>query len=834
MVSGRARPRHGVALWCLRRAATLCGLLLTTTFSASALPRWPGPQQLAGQDLLLTVLDENGVTVPSARLTLTDQPNSFVQKAETDYAGRYQFSNLTPGVYSLRVEKEGFFVFNSNDVRVVETSNLEVTLNHTKEYVESVNVVYSPPAIDPQKTSASEALSSQDIINLPYTVGRDIRYALPMLPGVLQDGYGQLHVAGASTHQIFDQLDGFSTSDPATGLFDLRVSVDALQSAEVQSGRYSAEYGKGSGGLVSLKTVMGDDHFRFSATDFIPSVQGQKGIHIKTWTPRVTVSGPLRKDKAWFLNAADGNYDLNVIKDLPAGADRGTAWRISNLSKVQVNLTPSNILTASFLVNEFRADHLGLSRFTPLDTTLDSRDSAYLFTLKDQHLSPGGTLVEVGGAYSEYRTALQPLGTMQYVISPEQDSGNYFEATDGRAGRVQGIANIFLPPRNWQGRHEFKIGVDLDLITDRQSYERRPIEIVREDGTLSQEITFQNRAPFTKDNFESTGYAQDRWSLSDRLLLEPGMRFDWDDVIRDFLVSPRLASSYLLSRSGDTKLSGGVGLYGDATNLDMLTRSLSGQRTDFFYDLTGQTLLRPPVVTSFVVDERMLKIPRFTHWSLGVERKMPHSIYFQLQFLEKRGRDGWTFVNQGSGFSGNFRLEGLKQDRYDSVEISTRHTFKGSHVVFASYTRSRAHSNAVFDFSIDSLLFSPQAGGPLPWDTPNRFLSWGWMPLPGKFDLAYSLDWRDGFPFSLVNQDQQLVGAPDSRRFPQYFSLDLQLERRIRLFGFLWALRAGFNDITNRSNPSAVNNNVDSPDFLTYGGIQGRALTARVRLLGRK
>ena len=582
MVSGRVRPRHGVALWRLRRAATLCGLLLTTTFSASALPGWPGPQRLVGQDLLVTVLDENGLTVPSARLTLTGQPNSFVQKAETDYAGRYQFFNLTPAVYTLRVEKEGFFVFNSNDVRVAETSNLEVTLNHTKEYVESVNVVYSPPAIDPQKTSASEALSSQDIINLPFTVGRDIRYALPMLPGVLQDGYGQLHVAGASTHQISDQLDGFNIADPATGLFDLRVNVDALQSAEVQSSRYSAEYGKGSGGLVSLRTMMGDDHFRFLATDFIPSVQDQKGIHIRTWTPRVTFSGPLRKDRAWFLNAADGDYNLNVIKDLPAGADRGTAWRVSDLSKAQVNLTPANILTTSFLVNHFRADHLGLSRFSPLDTTVDERGSAYLFTLKDQHLFPGGTLVELGGAYSEYRGSLQPLGTMQYVISPGQYSGNYFETADGRAGRAQGIANIFLPPRNWQGRHEFKIGLDLDRITDRQSYLRRPIEIVREDGTLSREITFQNGAPFTKDNFESTGYAQDRWSLSDRLLLEPGIRFDWDDVIRDFLVSPRLASSYLLSRSGDTKLSGGVGLYGDATNLDMLTRSLSGQRISRF------------------------------------------------------------------------------------------------------------------------------------------------------------------------------------------------------------------------------------------------------------
>jgi hypothetical protein len=834
MVSGGVRPRHALALVRLRRAVGLFALLLTIAFSASALARWPGAQQPAGQDLLVTVLDENGVNVPSARLTLADQPNSFVQKAETDYAGRYQFSNLTPGVYTLKVEKEGFFVFNSNDVRVVETSNLEVTLNHTKEYVESVNVVYSPPAIDPQKISASAALRSEDIINLPYSVPRDIRYALPMLPGVLQDTDGQLHVAGASTPQIYDQLDGFNVSDPATGLFDLRVSVDALQSAEVQSSRYSAEYGKGSGGLVNLRTVMGDNHFRFSATDFIPTIQNLKGFHIKTWTPRVTFFGPLHKDKAWFLNASDGDYDLNVVKDLPAGADRGTAWRVTNLSKVQVNLTPSNILTTSFLVNDFRSDHLGLSRFAPLDTTLDSRDSAYLFTLKDQHLSPGGTLFELGGAFSKYRDSLQPLGTMQYVISPGQDSGNYFETTDGRAGRAQGIANIFLPPRSWQGRHEFKIGVDLDRLTDRQSYERRPIEIVRENGTLSQEIKFQNGAPFTKDNFESSGYAQDRWSLSDRLLLEPGMRFDWDDVIRDFLVSPRLAATYLLSRSGNTKLSGGVGLFGDATNLDMLTRSLSGQRTDVFYNLVGQAGLPPPVVTSFQVDERILKFPRFTHSSLGVERRMPHSIYFQIQLLEKRGRDGWTFVNQGSGLSGQFWLEGLKQDRYDSVEISARHTFQGSHVVFASYTRSKAHSNAVFDFNIDSLLFSPQAGGPLPWDTPNRFLSWGWTPLPKKLTLAYSLDWRTGFPFSVVNQNQQLVGPPDSNRFPQYFSLDLQLERRVHLLGCLWALRLGFNDITNRSNPTAVNNNVDSPDFLTFGGIQGRALTARIRLLGRK
>jgi len=103
-----------------------------------------------------------------------------------------------------------------------------------------------------------------------------------------------------------------------------------------------------------------------------------------------------------------------------------------------------------------------------------------------------------------------------------------------------------------------------------------------------------------------------------------------------------------------------------------------------------------------------------------------------------------------------------------------------------------------------------------------------------KVDLAYTADWHDGFPFSVVDQNQGLVGAPDSRRFPGYFSLNLALERRIEIFGFQWAVRVGFDDITNRHNPFAVDNNIDSPHFLQYSSVDGRALTGLIRLLGRK
>src|SRR2546426_8354070 len=97
-------------------------------------------------------------------------------------------------------------------------------------------------------------------------------------------------------------------------------------------------------------------------------------------------------------------------------------------------------------------------------------------------------------------------------------------------------------------------------------------------------------------------------------------------------------------------------------------------------------------------------------------------------------------------------------------------------------------------------LFRSQQPGPYPWDVPNRFLSWGYLPffkLPilKQTEIAYSLEARTGFPFSVVNNEQQLVGKPDSHRFPEYFSLNVHLEKRFHLFGYYWALRGGFDNI---------------------------------------
>ena len=41
----------------------------------------------------------------------------------------------------------------------------------------------------------------------------------------------------------------------------------------------------------------------------------------------------------WFFDALDGEYDNDVVKQLPAGSDTDLIWRVDNLAKLQTNLT---------------------------------------------------------------------------------------------------------------------------------------------------------------------------------------------------------------------------------------------------------------------------------------------------------------------------------------------------------------------------------------------------------------------------------------------------------------------------------------------------------------
>ena len=175
--------------------------------------------------------------------------------------------------------------------------------------------------------------------------------------------------------------------------------------------------------------------------------------------------------------------------------------------------------------------------------------------------------------------------------------------------------------------------------------------------------------------------------------------------------------------------------------------------------------------TFFTIQNRSrLETPRYQNWSLGFERSLPRGIKLGVNLLRKRGSNGFTYVVAPSPdpLATIYNLANFRRDVYDSAEVEVRQVFGEQYEWSASYTRSRTLSNAVLDISVDQPLLISDNVGRMPWDTPNRFVSFGFFPTPWKkWAVAYLLEWRDGFPFPVQRDTGEVVGAVNSTGFPR-------------------------------------------------------------------
>jgi hypothetical protein len=828
-----------------------CRACIVLAFAiTSAAQTSPPVHPSEARSLNIVVLDENNVAVPEARVRLVG-PSRSVQ-CETDLTGHCKFASLAGSPWQLRVDKEGFYAV---ELPSIQTSGaLDVELHHQEEIKENVNVVESVPAIDPAQVSSQEGLSGIDILDIPYPNTRDYRYALEYIPGVVLDQSAQPHVAGAETYETLVLMDGFNVTQPANGLLLVRPSTDSLRKVTVETSRVSAEYGKGPAGALSIETGIGDDHYRFAATNFLPSFQHKTGWSFDKVDPRFTVSGPIVKGKLWFFDGLDGEYDHVIIPQLAPNENKtysDIVWRGGNIAKVQANVTTQDIITGSFLLDWLHDDHQGFSALAPPSTRPRISENVSIVSVKEQHTFSRDTLLELGFAFDRYGSRLSPSGSEPYVLTPSGAVGNYYLSANNTSQRSQALANFYIPGE-WHGRHALIFGTDLERLSYEQLYDRSPVSSIRQNGVLAGNANclgpppvppnpspcalysvYLGAAPSTTYNAEASTYIQDRWSPMSRLLIEPGVRFDWDEIVRRPLFSPRLAGTYVLDNSGNTKISAGIGVVYQSTLLSLIAAPLQGSRHDYFFDPATGDLTRS-VLTTFSVDRSTLLAPRYLNWSVALERKLPGQIFLKTEFLRRSGKDGFVYNTLGGLGSTDFFLQNTRHDRYYSFKVDLRRTFRERYTVNASYTRARSTSDQVLDYSLDSLLSSPQVSGPYGWDSPNRFISWGLVPLVKGFDLAYSMEARSGFPFPIVSQQQQLVLPPGVYRFPMYFTLNPHIEKRFHALGFYWALRGGFDNVTNRQNAYTVDNIAGTSQYLRFSSFDRRAFTARIRFLGRK
>ena len=793
------------------------------------------------------VVDENSIPVQKARVRvfLPGSPDRAAATAESDATGQFRLEVDAAGLYQLRADREGFFEFAGQQVNLDPDAPLEIRLNHLKELSESMDVRYSPPAIDPEETSDAKRIHSPDILNVPFPASQDYRSALPLMPGVIQDNTGQFHFNGGDATETSYRLNGFDLSDPATGTLGARMNVDTVQTIEWEASRFSPELGKGTAGTVEIRTQMGDDHWRFGGTNFVPGFSAQNGFYLSHWAPRIIVSGPIKKGRAWFHNAFDTYYTADTVTRLPQGQNRTNSLTATNLTRLQWNISDKQILTGSLLLNLLDSKRNGLSFLDPAETTVNRRQWLAMAAVKDQFIIGGG-LVEVGFANTEGYFRASPQGDSPYVITPFGASGNYFRDVKAWTNRQEWLVHGYVKPLNWHGHHQIEVGTDIERSNLNQTIFRHQFTVVRTDGSVVRSVEFEGSPQQFRTNLETYGYVLDRWSPRPNLTVEAGIRTQWDEYTGGAPPAPRLAASWTPESLRGTKFSAGWGIFYNATNLNML--ALSQEQTSITtYFAPAGTMVGIPIESRFVLTPSALRLPRFAVSSLTVERRLPWNVYGRATLISREGSRGFSFEQGSVNPSTNlYILDNAGRERYRAAELTVRRTFLAKYQWFASYTRSEARSNAILNYSIENPILSPQDGGPLPWDAPHRAMMWGWAPLEktwfpellrpivGDTDVQVLADYRTGFPFSATTETGFVVGVPDSLRFPDYFTLNLALERRFPFHGYLWAFRVALVNVLNRENPNVVNSDYNSPQFLTYAPGQARAVNVRLRFLGRK
>jgi hypothetical protein len=779
--------------------------------------------------LQVTVMDQNGQPLPLV-IVLVQQNDKTVAQERTTPSGSAMVRQLPPGTYKVLVEKQGFYTTAVPTLEIVsgQQAPLEVRLQPVREYKDEIEVTAEPSPIDPAESASSQAVTANEISNIPYSSTRDYRNVLPYIPGVIADRGGQIHVAGATTQEIQDYLDGFEVSQPVTGSLTVRLNPDSLRKIDVRSSRYSALFGKGSGGLLDLQVQDGDNRLRMNATDFVPTFQNVKGLQINNWTPRAYISGPLVRDKVWFDLSHEGETDYNVIKELPASADTNRIWRTADLARLRMNLTPGNVLTGNVLLNVQDSQHSGISAIDPFSVSLNNHNYIYLLGLKDQITVARETLLEFGVAYHRGQGSSLPMGDLPYVLGTGGRSGNYYITNRNYYNRTQGFANLFMRPWKLAGTHQFTVGGRADRVIYHAKIDRGPIQFLDGNSNLVREITFSQTPAFGLSTVESSAYIQDRWSPVQRVLIEPGARWDRDSFLQRDFFSPRIAGTVLVDPKSETKASAGIGIYYDRTNLSLVSNGSQGLRTNTFFAPDARIFS-----DSFTVDPRLLTMPRYTNWSVAVDRRLPGKVYARVEYLSRHGTHGWAYEGTpGSGFT----LLSNKKDHYDAVQFTLRKELKRGYPMLIAYTRSKTTSSQTVDFSIDAFLEGTQVAGALPWDAPNQLVVWGSYPMPWKlkkFDFAWSLIWHSGFPFVTIDQFGTILSGPGQFRLPDFFTMDPAIERKFAFHGYRWAARVGIDNVTNRLNPFFVDNNVNSPGFLSFFGTGHRTLNGRIRFLGK-
>ena len=275
--------------------------VLISLFPSQARAQGETTSAIAGE-----VMDASDAVVPGAIVAVTNHETGLKRSAYTDNAGRFNFPQLKPGTYSVKVQAEGFEPQQNDNVSSglgqKQIVNFTLKIARSNEVVE---VNSEAPLINPADANTSTTLNAPALEDLPNP-GGDLTYPLQFSPGALintagsgndfvggSNGYGNVEFNGLPALSNGYIVDGLETNDPLTNLnsglsTNLVLGLNSISEVTVNTLSYSVDQGRYGASQINYVTKSGTNQFH--------------GNLYELW------NGSLLNAADYFTNATPGNH----------------------------------------------------------------------------------------------------------------------------------------------------------------------------------------------------------------------------------------------------------------------------------------------------------------------------------------------------------------------------------------------------------------------------------------------------------------------------------------------------------------------------------------------
>jgi hypothetical protein len=611
---------------CIRRHVPLAVLLVIV----GALTLLPAPLFAQSDTGVIDgrIFDESKAAVANANVTARNLATGFSRTVVTSELGTYRIEFLPPGRYEVTAERQGFGSYVAKDVvvQVSTSSTVDFTMK-VASVSETVTVSSESPLVQTTRSDVGQVITSAMVENIPLN-GRKFQDLSLLVPGTRQSNYydptktevGGVSYGGMTGRSVNITVDGGDNNDGVVRGLLQQFSADAIQEYKVTTGRYSAEFGRSTGGVVNVITKSGtnDLHgtaFLFARDDslnaetFFEKEEGTGKQPFQQQQTGGTVGGPIKRDIAHFF----GSYEYNRRQDYKTVSTSGA---LPDEEGAQLAPFRDHLITAK---TDFRFNDANsmIVRYAREDNT---RENDFI----------GGNVLRSGGALNtnvidsvigKATTVIganmvnEALVLFQYFennITANDNTNPSIAAPDFTFGanantpqqtiqkRWQFKDDLAFRKQGWGGDHDFKVGGELvkshfggffipTLYGSFNFVNSLPSNTIDAYlNAIADTFTGSAGTNAADDNWTSLGiYFQDDFRPTPRLTLNLGLRYEvqWGPYSNDFQtpvravlgdlgydntrendlnnLGPRLGFAYDVRGDGRTVVRGGYGIYYD-------------------------------------------------------------------------------------------------------------------------------------------------------------------------------------------------------------------------------------------------------------------------------